>query len=122
MRAVAVSLIVLSLTACTVTKNVAIQMPPAANVSIYDGKVVSETFINKVGKENPKIIDLYFETGGKRYFIKFLDGSVSRNEMVQYLGKNVRIQGNVKYGLWDTDNPNDQSRVGNYVVIQKIVE
>lgn len=111
---------VVILTACTVTKNIAVEIPPASAVSIYDGKIVGQPFVNKVGRENPKIIDLYFETGGKKYFIKFLDSSVSRNEMAQYINKPLRVQGKVDYGLWDTNDPNHQSRVGEYIVIEKI--
>lgn len=106
--------------ACTVTRDIAVQIPPASGVSIYDGTVVTEAFVNKVGRENPKIIDLYFETGGKRYFIKFLDSNVTRNEVARYVNKSLKVQGKVNYGLWDTNNPNDQSRVGEYIVIERI--
>ncbi len=110
----------LSFTGCTVTKNIAVEMPPTSSVSLYEGKVVGEPFINKVGQENPKIIDLYFETGGKKYFIKFLDSNISRNEMAQYINKTLKVQGKVNHGLWDTNDPNHQSRVGEYIVIEKI--
>ena len=109
-----------TLTACAVTRNIAVEMPPASAVSIYDGKIVGLPFVNKVGQENPKIIDLYFETGGKKYFIKFLDSNVSRNEVLQYVNKSLKVQGKVNYGLWDTNDPNHQSRVGEYIVIEKI--
>lgn len=118
--AILFAILFVGLAGCTVTRDIAVQMPPASSVSIYDGKVVTEAFVNKVGQERPKIVDLYFETGGKRYFIKFLDSNVSRNEMTQYVNKGVKVQGKVNYGLWDTNNPNDQSRVGEYIVIEKI--
>lgn len=111
---------IFSLAACTVTKNIAIEMPPTAAVSVYDGKVVGQPFVNKVGLENPRIIDLYFETGGKKYFIKFIDSNVSRNELLQYINMRVKVEGRLGHGLWDTNNPNDQSRVGEYIVIEKI--
>jgi len=117
---IALALVLITLTACTVTRNIAVEMPPASAVSIYDGKIVGEPFVNKVGQENPKIIDLYFETSGKKYFIKFLDSNVSRNEMAQYINKPLKVQGKVNYGLWDTNDPNHQSRVGEYIVIEKI--
>jgi hypothetical protein len=114
------ALIICSLAGCTVTKNIAVEMPPASTVSTYDGKIVGQPFVNKVGQENAKIIDLYFETGGKKYFIKFLDSNVSRNEMAPYINKNLKVQGKVNYGLWDTNDPNHQSRVGEYIVIDRI--
>ena len=112
--------IALSVSACTVTRNVAVEMPPASSVSIYDGSVIGQPFMNKVGQEKPNIIDLYFETNGKRYFIKFIDSTVSRNELAQHINKNLKVQGKINYGLWDTNDPNDQSRVGEYIVIEKI--
>ncbi len=114
------ALAALALTACTVTKNIAIEMPPTAAVSVYDGKIVGKPFVNKVGQESPKMIDLYFETGGKTYFIKFIDSNVSRNEMSQYINTRLKVEGRLGDGLWDTNDPNHQSRVGEYIVIEKI--
>lgn len=118
----AFALVLIAVAGCSVTKDIAVQMPPASTVSIYDGKIVGQPFVNKVGQENPKIIDLYFETGGKRYFIKFLDSKVPRNEALHYVNKGLKVQGRVNYGLWDTNNPNDQSRVGEYIVIEAITK
>ena len=120
MSVLSLIVVVLGLAACTVTRNVAIEMPPASSFSLYEGKIVGQPFINKVGQEKPNMIDLYFETGGKRYFIKFGDSAVSRSELVQHLNKNLKVQGKINYGLWDTNNPNDQSRVGEYIVIGKM--
>ena len=117
---IACTFALITVAGCTVTRDVAVEMPPVSKVSVYEGKVVGEPFISKVGQEDPRIIDLYFVTGGKKYFIKFLDSSVSRNEVLPYVNKGLKVQGKVNYGLWDTNNPNEQSRVGEYLVIETI--
>lgn len=93
-----------------------------ASVSLYEGKVVSDVFVNKVGRENPKIIDLYFEIEGERYFIKFIDSTVKRKEISGYAGRELKVRASLSSGLWDTNDPNTQSRVGKYIVIYEIVQ
>lgn len=94
----------------------------ATSVSLYKGKVVSGVFVNKVGRENPKIIDLYFEIEGEEYFIKFIDSKVKRNEMLEHADKELNVRASFHTGLWDTNDPNTQSRVGKYIVIYEIVQ
>lgn len=90
--------------------------------SVYEGKITGKPFVNKVGKENPKIVDLYFETNGESYFIKFIESGVKRDEILRYVDKGLQIRGIQGEGLWDSDDPNVQSRVGKYVVIYEIVK
>ena len=85
------------------------------------GKIVKVDFVNKGGRKIPGVFDYFFETDGEKLFIKITEGEVSRDEIAKYLNKKVEIKGFKSGGLWDTDNPNVQSRVGDYVVILKFL-
>lgn len=87
------------------------------------GKIVSQSFVNKVGKEISTIQDLYFETSGETYFIKFMDSNISFEEAEKLLDQTITIEGEIRDGMWDVpdDNPEyAQSRTGEYIVIFSI--
>jgi len=66
--------------------------------------------------------ELYFRTGGEEYFVR-LDRSRVKADLLRTLaGKPVRVRAVKAFGLWDTDDPNVQSRVGEYMIIEEIVE
>jgi hypothetical protein len=83
------------------------------------GMIFANSFINKVGEPNPDIQDYYFHYSGTNYFIKLSEcnweGNISDFNM-----KWVKVRGEIRNGLWDTDDPNVQSRTGNYVVFSDI--
>lgn len=87
------------------------------------GKIISETFVNKGGKEISTIHDLFFETDQGTYFIKFMDSNISYEEAAALINQSVTIEGEIRDGFWDVpdDNPQyAQSRTGPYLVINKI--
>ena len=87
------------------------------------GKIISENFVNKVGKEISTIQDLYFETGGESYFIKFMDSKITYEEAAKYLNQTIEIEGEIREGMWDISDADPgyaQSRTGYYIVIIKI--
>ena len=116
----AVFAVMISAAGCQVTRNIAITPSGVTGDVVYTGKVVSEPFVNKGGREDPRMIDLYFEMDGRRYFIKFLDSNVSRSEMIKELNRSIKVQGRISDGLWDSNNPNEQSRVGQYIIINRV--
>ena len=85
----------------------------------YSGQIFTKPFINKIGKEHIEIQEYYFRSSGKSYFIKLsscqYDGNIS-----SFNGNYVKAKGEIRNGLWDTDNPNEQSRVGEYFVFSEI--
>jgi len=81
------------------------------------GKIVKVNFVNKGGRKIPGAFDYFFEIDGKKLFIKITEGEVTRDEIAKHLDKEVEIKGYKSGGLWDTDDPNVQSRVGDYMVI-----
>ena len=83
------------------------------------GIIVQEKSINKIGKEMPGPGDYYLKIKSKRYFIKFDYGSTMINDVEALLGEKRKFTVTFCNGLWDTDDPSVQSRVGDYV---KIIE
>lgn len=87
-----------------------------------EGIFIERSFINKAGREYTSVRELYFRTGGEEYFVR-LDRSRVKADLLRALaGKPVRVRAVKAFGLWDTDDPNVQSRVGEYLMIEEIVE
>ncbi len=89
---------------------------------IMKGKIIKINFINKGGREIPGAFDYFFETDNEKYFIKISEGNVKRDKIAKYYEKNIEIEGYKSNGLWDTDDPKVQSRVGDFIVINKILK
>lgn len=88
------------------------------------GKIISENFVNKVGKEISTIQDLYFETEGESYFIKFINSNITYDEAKQLINKTIEIEGEIRDGFWDipdADPAYAQSITGIYLVIYKVI-
>ncbi len=89
---------------------------------VMEGIFIERSFVNKAGREYPSVRELYFRTGGEEYFVR-LDRSRVKADLLRALaGKPVRVRAVMVFGLWDTDDPNVQSRVGEYLMIEEIVE
>ena len=91
-------------------------------LKIYEGKIVKVQFIDKGGRVHEDIYSYYFETENEKLFIKIQEGKVHRDNITKYYNKLIKINGYKSFGLWDTDDPNVQSRVGDYIVIYDIIE
>ena len=85
------------------------------------GRFIKEQFVNKAGRKINGVFDYFFEIQGEKYFIKFAGGSVKVSDIESVLGNEIRADVIFKEGLWDTDDPNVQSRVGKYITITKII-
>ncbi|MBS4013013.1 MAG: hypothetical protein KGZ97_04530 [Bacteroidetes bacterium] len=83
------------------------------------GKIVTETFVDKGGRQHPEIQEYYFVHFNKKYFIKISE-SEFLGSLADYKNSYARIHATVKSGLWDGNDPNMQSRIGKYLVINHI--
>lgn len=117
------SLVLIPFISCTTGKNSNSDKQNMENTEKTfwtDGKIIKQNFVNKIGVENPDIYDLYLELNDTLYFIKSTEKSVTTKILENYIDKKTSCKIEKEYGLWDTDNPNVQSRVGNYVIIYEI--
>ena len=87
---------------------------------IVEGTVIKEQFVNKGGRPIDGAFDYFLKYNNEKRFIKFMESKVSSVELEDNLNKKVSYQISEHNGLWDTDDPNVQSRIGDYVVIWSI--
>jgi len=85
----------------------------------FNGYVFIKTFVDKGNREHPDIFDYYFRYDDKNYFIKISECS-NANKLSELKGSIVRAKGEFKNGLWDTNDGNVQSRIGDYFVFSEI--
>lgn len=90
-------------------------------VKILEGTVIEVPFVNKAGRTIIGAESLFFKTTVERYFIKFSAGKVLRVDLEKSIGQTIKVKSYTTFGLWDTDDPNVQSRVGDYIVILEIL-
>ena len=97
------------------------------------GVIIKKQFANAAGRLSDSL-DYYFEFSDSAknkvgYYIKFSESNVSKKFIEEYLKKDfiVKSPGHLVYlrvvlrnGLWDTNDPNIQSRVGPYVAIIEV--
>jgi hypothetical protein len=92
------------------------------------GRIVEKAYVNKRGiatdqKEYyfmPSDAEITGKGLAKEYFIKFMAGIVSKNDLLPFIGKDVTLTAVVREGLWDTMNPEQASRIGHYVAVQSV--
>ena len=92
---------------------------------IYNGKIIKINFVDKAGREHKDAFNYFFKTEKRQYFIKVSEGNVSKKELekVYVNNKNIKVKAVlILFGLWDTNDPNVESRVGDYLVFKEIVE
>lgn len=102
------------------------------STKIFEGKIIKSLQINKVGRKL-KIYDYFFVDGKtkKQYFIKSSTNTTLIDEIEKHIiysdtlnneTKKLKIKGKKQTGLWDSDNPEHQSRVGDYIHIYEILK
>lgn len=84
--------------------------------------VVKEPFVNQGGHEIEGVYDFFLNFENQNWFVKFSAGKVLRADLEKMLGQSAKFSIGILDGLWDTDDPMMQSRVGKYVAIYEIVE
>ncbi len=91
------------------------------NSKIYTGKIIKVNFVDKGGRVHKDIFSYFFETEGDKIFIKITEGKVNREEIAKYYNEEIKVRAIKTGGLWDTDDPNVQSRVGDYIIFKEIL-
>ena len=95
------------------------------------GYILKKAMENKIGKQLP-VYDYFFvpqDTSKNQVFIKINHSRIQKSQIdafsVDKIDENtklVKVIGSTQDGLWDTDNPNQQSRKGEFLVISSISE
>lgn len=102
------------------------------SLKIVEGKIIKTLQVNKAGRKL-KIYDYFFveKKSKKQYFIKSATNTISVDEIEKHIiysdtlnneTKKLKIKGKKQTGLLDTDNPEQQSRIGDYIHIYEIIE
>lgn len=89
----------------------------------FVGEIVAVQPTNKAGKPMTGVEDLFFKTNGEKYFIKLMECDTEVvKKLKEMKGSSVVLKIELKDGLWDTDNPEVQSRIGKYCVVKSILK
>lgn len=97
--------------------------------SIIAAPIVEKKFVKKNGVELD-FSEYYIQRSIQDYFIKFCEGKVTRAQLKEALDKkagpmkSLKLEVEFRKGLWDVcdGNHDQQSRVGDYVVLWNILE
>ena len=101
-------------------------------IDVY-GSIIKKHFVNAAGRESESV-DYFLEISDTAiikvsYFIKFSESKITKKFIDDYLKKDfvVKSPGHLLYlrvvlrnGLWDTDDPNVESRIGPYIAIIEV--
>ncbi len=113
-----------SLYSCKNTGNVTLAsgLPVDFEEELLTGIIVADVFVDKGGREHPEIVEYYFLYENGQEFIKLSESTGIADNVIQFKNVLVKAQVEIHEGLWDTNDPNVQSRVGKYFVITNIVK
>lgn len=100
----------------------ALQSQVSAVIKTVEARVMYEPFVNKAGVLVEGVGDYFLVYNDLHWFIKFTDGTVLREDIAKLKDQTAKFVVMEKEGLWDTDDPNVQSRVGKYVGIYEIIK
>lgn len=97
---------------------------------IISAPLVEKKFVMKNGKELD-FTEWYIRRSVQDYFIKFCEGGITRKDLEEALRKqkstmqpSLTLEIQYKEGSWDIcdDNQMQQSRIGKYVIVHRIIE
>ena len=102
---------------------------PAENSYLITAPIVKKQFVNKAGRTTDHV-EYYIQQSIQDYFIKFCESNVSIKELNEKLEniegdiKALQLEVEMREGDWDICDGNHeiQSRIGEYMVILKILE
>jgi len=87
------------------------------------GVVTVHYFTDKRGTEHPDQPEYFLLIENKEYWVKLNESVISEGHLKALLGKNLSFEGVLLEGEWDGDGSGKmQSRIGPYVVIQKVIK
>ena len=107
-------------------------VPASDSTQIIRGLIVEKPFVNKVGKASD-FKEMYFRLSVQDYFIKFCESKITKAQLQAHLDslpeagplgdKAVTLEIEIKNGEWDICDEEYpvQSRVGDYIVVYRIV-
>ncbi len=98
------------------------------NTFIISAPIVAKDFYKKNGAKTD-VQEYYIRRSVQDYFIKFCEGKVLRKDLEEALAKipgemkSLKMEVEFRDGSWDIcdDNVEQQSRIGKYVIIHKIL-
>jgi hypothetical protein len=99
----------------------ALSIKGAINQRLYESKKGVMTNIREY-YFRPEESEISTHRLSKEYFIKLWEGKVGVGEIQKLVGKKLIIKAYFKRGLWDTNNEQHASRLGDYVAILEIQE
>ena len=96
---------------------------------VISAPIVVKKFVNKAGRTTDHV-EYYIQQSIQDYFIKFCESAVTENALKEQLNriqgdpKTLRLIVEKKNGSWDIcdDDFEVQSRIGDYMIITKIIE
>lgn len=91
------------------------------STEVLKGKIIKVNFVDKGGFVHDDIFSYFFKNETGQIFIKIQEGNVSGETIESHFNKEIKVRAIKKNGLWDTDDPNVQSRVGEYIVFLEIL-
>ena len=102
---------------------------PAEKPYLITAPIVKKQFVNKAGRTTDHV-EYYIQQSIQDYFIKFCESNVSIKELNEKLEniegdiKALQLEVEMREGDWDICDGNHeiQSRIGEYMVILKILE
>ncbi|MDD3687093.1 MAG: hypothetical protein PHE56_10055 [Bacteroidales bacterium] len=110
-----------SITSCNSGKTTVADIPEFSGSYEWKNAIIySESFTDKGGQEHHEIKDYFIFTQDGEYFIKLSECKTSDLKIEQINAHLVRVRVKISDGLWDTNDPNVQSRVGSYAVFDSI--
>jgi hypothetical protein len=114
--------ILLSVLSCSETKNISSSKKIKTETTTC--QLIEKNFTHKGGKLT-EYKELYLRCSIQDYFIKICEGNVTEEQLKSYLNKGIEVEMEIREGHLDHCEANPayaQSRMGNYVVINKIIK
>jgi hypothetical protein len=108
-------------------------VPASDSIQVIRGLIVEKSFVNKAGKISD-FKEMYFRLSVQDYYIKFCESKITKTDLQAHLDslpdtglmneKAATLEIEIKNGEWDRCDEEYpvQSRVGDYIVIYRIVE
>jgi hypothetical protein len=132
MRTIILAFITIPIISCSNTEDTVItsEIPIEEPGDILTEEIMEETVeavlirkkaYNKAGKEMPYAGDFYLILNNEEVFVRILSSEVTSVDLEPLLDKKSKFLIRRSEGLWDTSNPEVQSRIGPYVSIIRIL-
>lgn len=87
-------------------------------------QLIEKEFVNKAGKIS-SFKEYYLRCSVDDYFIKLCESNLNESDLKNYINKGITVEMEIREGLWDHCDENiahAQSRMGQYVIIKKIIK